>query len=200
MRDTDYMEVFERSMDMPPVSREEGLRVLQTLGLELPPQMQTEEGWSYASALEAAGLGKWNYDTGTWVTTSKQFYAFDAEFPDAAHMYEHYFAGLASITSEPELTFRFLDYLNVQVNEGEGTLTVYFLVNGAIVEYDARVDRDWIDTGIQRAINDCLELLGVEKRFYSIEASQGRIVFYCTDEWARAFEEATLCFMSYDGI
>lgn len=200
MRNTDYMDIFERSMESPPVSQEDGLRVLQTLGLELPPQPETGEGWSYASALEAAGLGVWDYNAGTWVATSKQFYAFDAEFPDAAHMYEHYFAGLESITSDPKLTFRFLDYLNVQVNDGQGTMVVYFLVNGGIVEYNAQVDSDWIDMGIQRAVNDFLELLGVEKRFYSIEASQGGIVFYGTETWTRAFEEATLCFMSYDGV
>lgn len=200
MRDTDYMEVFERSMKMSPVSQEDGLRILQKLGLELPSQPESEEGWSFVSALEAAGLGVWDYSDGTWVATSTQFYAFDAEFPGAAHMYEHYFAGLESITSDPKLTFRLQDYLNVQVKNGQGTMVVYFLVNGGIVEYNAQVNSDWIDTGIQRAINDFLELLGVEKRFYSFEASQGRIVFYCTETWARAFEEATLCFMSYDGV
>ena len=199
MRDTKYMDILERAMNAPPVSQKKGLRILRELGLDLLPQPEINEGWDYASALEAAGLGTWD-DKGIWTPTSKQFYAFDAEFPDASQMYQHYFAGLQSITSEPELVFKFLDHLNVQVKNGEGTMTVYFLVNGGIVEYEAHVNNGWIDTGIQRSINDFLARLGVEKRFYSISASQGSIVFYCTEAWARALEEATLCFMSYDGV
>ena len=38
--------------------------------------------------------------------------------------------------------------------------------------------------------------LDVEKRFYATDCDQGEIIFFCTEEWAREFESATLCYMS----
>ena len=202
MQDTNRMELFEREMDAPPVSQEEGLAVLRRLGLELSPQEEDEEvAWGYWPALEAAGMGTWDEDTGRWTPTSRQFFSFDAEGTGLEEMYTHYFEGLQSITADPELTFRLLDLYTSRVNweEQEGTVTIRFLMNGLLCDYEARFCGDWLDMGIQRAVNEGLAKFGVEKRFYGIDASQGRTMFFCTEDWARAFEEATLCFMEYGG-
>lgn len=195
MRDTTYMDIFERRLNAPPVSQEEGLRILQKQGLELAHQPEPCDDWDHASALEAAGRGTWD-ENGAWTPSSRQFYAADAESSDPEQMYQGYFAGLRSIASELDLRLQGFQ----TAENGEDTIMVRFLVNGNLAEYTAQTYGDLLDTGIQRAINDALERLSVEKRFYSIDTTQGTVVFYCTEEWARAFEEATLCFMNYDGI
>lgn len=200
MRDTDSMQIFERRMDAPPVPQEEGLRILRGLGLEVVPMPELGELWCYEYALNVAGGGAWDYDAETWTPSSSQFFSFDAEAFDVERMYLHYFDGLQSI-SRGELSFSDVvqDNGGVDWETPGGTVAIRLRLNGADFAFAVDFEGDWLDVRIQKAVNQALETLGVQKRFYSIHADQGCVVFFCTEAWARAFEEATLCFMSYNG-
>lgn len=200
MKDTDYMEIFERKMDAPAVAQEDGLRILRELGLEFSSQPEMGDSWDYAQALATVGWGTWDYSVGTWTPSSAQVYAFDAEVFDVAQMYINYFKGLHSISQE-ELTFSDVvqDNSAVDWEAPGGTVTVRLCLNGMDCTYTVEFLGDWLDMRIQKAVNESLEKLGIQKRFYCTDVDQGGILFFCTEEWARKFEDATFCFMQYNG-
>lgn len=201
-----YMDLMERRDERGPVSLDEQVRVLKELGITLSDETlkSTQEIWSeesfgyeYWLPLLYEGWGSYDYKTGTWTPSSSQVYSFDAEFYDVEGMYQLYLQGLQSI-SQGELMFSDVsaDYSKVDYDSRDGTVEVKFTLNGQKCTFLARYMGDWLDLMIRDAVNGALEELGVEKRFYATDGGQGEIIFFCTEEWARAFEEATLCYMS----
>lgn len=199
MRDTNYMELFNRRMEREPLSVQEMCSLLSDCGLE--PHAPDPSWSSFCSdfnlLLELLGSGHYDPETRIWSPSSKHFFAFDAEVIDVETMYLNYLKGLQSI-SQGELSFTDMvqDTTKVNWEEPSGTIAVSFRLNGIECRYDAAFQGDWLDTHIRNAINSCLDRLGIEKRFYATDASQGETLFFCTEAWARKFEEATLCFMS----
>lgn len=199
MHDTKYMDLFERQMDRGPVPAEIQLAVLRDLGLNVPDHAVEkcipENG--FIPLLEAIGWGSYDYEKNIWTPSSAQIYAFDAEVFSIEDMYLIYLKGLQAI-SEGELAFSDVVQDNCQVNWNgpEGIVHVHFSLNGTPCQYDAAFQGDWLDTRIRQAINRQLEQMGIEKRFYATDGAQGEIIFFCSEAWARKFEDATLCFMS----
>ena len=154
-------------------------------------------GFEYMLPLEMEGSGVYDYKNYTWAPSSSQIYAFDSEFFDVEGMYQIYLKGLQSI-SEGELTFTDIttDYSKANFENRGGTVDVRFKLNGKECRFEAEFMGDWLDTHIRNEVNRCLEELCVEKRFYATDGGQGEIIFFCTEEWAREFESATLCYMS----
>ena len=199
MKDTNYMDLFDQRMEHGPFSAAEQIAVLRGLGLDVSEEAADDcvPETAYWPVLEAWGSGTFDFDNKVWTPSSDQVYAFDAEVFDIEGMYLHYFKGLQSISRE-ELTFTDVTQDNSQVNweEPSGTVAVRFCLNGTRFQYDAQFAGDWLDIHIRKAVNRCLEQLGIEKRFYATDGGQGEIIFFCTEDWARRFETATLCFMS----
>lgn len=197
MKDTQYMDLFEQAMERGPVPAEEQAAVLRGLGLDFPDSLQFFPDEAFRSALLTLGWGSYDFDKDLWTPSSHQVFAFDAEVYSIEQMYLNYMKGIQAI-SEGELTFTEVKQDNSGVNweAPSGEVAVTFCLNGMACRYDAAFQGDWLDTRIRQALNGYLEQLGVEKRFYATDGSQGEIVFFCTEKWARAFEEATLCYMS----
>ena len=202
MDDTNYMDLWEQRMDRDTLSEEEQLRILRSLGIVIPEdaaqECNTED--EFTSVLAAIGWGDYDYDKRLWTPSSQQIYAFDAEVFDIEAMYLNYLKGLQAISAE-ELSFTDVvqDNSKVRWEEPSGTVSVSFRINGMDCSYDAEFQGDWLDCRILGAVNRSLEHLGVEKRFYSTDIDQRNIIFFCTEQWARQFESATLCFMSSSG-
>lgn len=200
-----YMELMERRDERGPVPLDEQVRVLKEFGITISDKTIAELGENstgeYWETLMMEGLGTYNYDTRTWTPSSNQVYSFDSEFYDVEGMYQIYLQGLQSI-SQGELTFSDIttDYSKANISEGDGTVDVRFTLNGKECRFEANFMGDWLDLRIRDAVNQNLEELGVEKRFYATDGDQGETIFFCTEEWARAFEEATLCCMSVTTI
>lgn len=197
MRDTNYMDLFEQAMERGPVPKEELATVLQGFGLEVPDSVEFDSEMDFRSVLLSLGWGEFNYDQKLWTPTSRQVFAFDAEVYDIDHMYLNYMKGIQAI-SQGELTITDVKQDNSGVNwdEPSGTVVVTFRLNGMECRYDADFQGDWLDVRIRQALNGYLKQLGIEKRFYATDGAQGEIVFFCTEEWARKFEEVTLCYMT----
>lgn len=197
MRDTNYMDLFEQAMERGPVPKEELATVLQEFGLEVPDSVEFDSEMDFRSVLLSLGWGEFDYDQKLWMPTSRQVFAFDAEVYDIDHMYLNYMKGIQAISQE-ELTITDVKQDNSGVNwdEPSGTVVVTFRLNGMECRYDADFQGDWLDVRIRQALNGYLKQLGIEKRFYATDGVQGEIVFFCTEEWARKFEEVTLCYMT----
>lgn len=201
MRDTDFTDILDRSAERGPVPLEEQLAVLRGLGMEIPEKAADIDlsygAGDYEMLLLSIGWGNYNFETGEWTPSSRQVFAFDAEVYSIEDMYLNYLKGLQSI-SQGELDFSDAaqDNSNVDWDGPDGTVGVTFRLNGMECRYHAQFQGDWLDVRIRAAINGFLEKLGVEKRFYATPGGQGEIVFFCTEAWARQFEEATLCYMS----
>ena len=202
MDNTNYMDLWEQRMNRDTLSEEEQLRILRSLGIVIPEdaaqECNTED--EFTSVLAAIGWGDYDYDKRLWTPSSQQIYAFDAEAFDIEAMYPNYLKGLQAISKE-ELSFTNIvqDNSKVHWEEPSGTVSVRFQINGMDCSYDADFQGDWLDCRILAVVNHCLEKLGVDKRFYSTDIDQRVIIFFCTEQWARQFERATLCFMSSSG-
>lgn len=84
------------------------------------------------------------------------------------------------------------DTENMDWERGTGTITVSLTYNGALYQWDMEAYHDWIDGDVLGVLNTLLEQEDSQKFFYSTwDNGQGAIVFFCTEEWARAFEMAT---------
>lgn len=84
------------------------------------------------------------------------------------------------------------DTENMNWEMGTGTITVSLEWNGQEHSWKMDVDNDWIDAEVLGIYNGLLEKEGVSERFYMTgDDGQGAFVFYCTKEWASAFEDAT---------
>lgn len=84
------------------------------------------------------------------------------------------------------------DTEKVDWERGRGTVTVSLTLNGAQYQWDMEAYYDWIDGDVLGVFNALLEQEDSQKFFYATgDNGQGAIVFFCTEEWARAFEMAT---------
>lgn len=84
------------------------------------------------------------------------------------------------------------DTENVNWERGTGTITVSLEWNGQEYSWGMDVQSDWIDAEVLGIYNGLLEKEEVSERFYMTgDDGQGAFVFYCTGEWASAFEDAT---------
>ncbi len=206
MRDTDYMQLFDSRMERGSQPLSHQIAVLQGLGLTVPENIVQEvfqkgnPPSDFGELLAAIGVGEFDWDTGVWTPVSNQVFSFDGEVFSIENMYPNFIKGLQAI-SEGELVFSDAaqDDSDVDWEAPGGIMHVSYRINGVLCSFDAQFMGDWLDVSFQDAVNHELEKLGVQKRFYATDGIQGNTLFFCTEEWARKFEEATLCYMSYSG-
>lgn len=201
MKDTNYMDLFERRMERGPLHLLQMTDILHSLGLTIPPlDVTDQDGLDFAQLLTFVGEGNFDFDSGIWTPSSSQVFLFDGEAFDIAHMYCNFIKGLQAI-SEGELAFSDVEQDDSRVNLEElgGIMEVRYCLNGVECRFDAQFMGDWLDVNIQDAVNRELEKQGIGKRFYATDGIQGNVIFFCTEDWARTFEEATLCYMSESG-
>lgn len=144
----------------------------------------------YFGMLSVIGSGDMNYTSNIWKPTSSQIYTFDAEFLDIMRMYEHYMNGLQSICSE-EIKFDFVKQHNI-INEDElERIELNIGLNKKTYKCTFDANYNWLNLEVLNFVNGILKSEGIKSKFYGVYNGQGMSMFYCTDEWARKFEEAT---------
>ena len=143
-------------------------------------------------ALMNAGLGEYDYNTGTWTPTSSQVYAFDAEVFDIEHMYTLFLRGVESIV--PGLTISAVqeDLSGIKEDSGmsmaltDGIRSVRFLCNGHAYETELESMGDWFNPLFIDFVNTALEQEGFKDRLHVVsgEMEQMVIIIYGTEERA----------------
>ena len=84
------------------------------------------------------------------------------------------------------------DTEDFELERGRGTIAVSVTFDGKQYQWDMEGYDDWIDGDVLGVFNTLLEQEDSQKFFYATgDNGQGAIVFFCTEEWARAFEMAT---------
>lgn len=84
------------------------------------------------------------------------------------------------------------DTEKVDWERGTGTVTVSLNWNDTQYRWDVEAYYDWIDGDVLGMLNTLLKEADSREFFYAMgDDGQGAIVFYCSEEWAQAFTEAT---------
>lgn len=150
-----------------------------------------------AEMLFMVGVGTYDDEHDTWMPSSHDVYAFDAEFFNISDMYALFLQGVQSIVPG-------LDYTDfsetLEENEtwvslpeliaagglvSQGTKSVSFSINGH--EYQKELDYygDWFNEEAVAWINEVLQQEGFEGRLYEFyDGMQGVILIYGSEEKA----------------
>lgn len=199
MDGTDFLELFQRRMAQPPPTVEAQLDTLRRLGLFLTPEAEAAcvSDPPFLPVLEALGRGQYDPVYGEWTPTSRQVFYMDSQAEWADEIYPIYFQGLESI-AEDQVFFREIhaDLRGVDRATMTGIVPISLELNRRPLCLTARFYADGPDCTILNGVNRALASQGVEKRFFFTDGGEGEVVFFCTDAWARRFEEATLCWTS----
>ena len=186
----------------------EQVSVLRSLGFTIPEEMEDalcvcieeNEMVSYVERYPYT----WLLDNLAWVDEeewadlyqdSAEVFWFDFEGWDICTDYIRVLEGMqklsaGSILDDVENIRE--DTENINWEMGTGTITVSLEWNGQEHSWKMDVQSDWIDAEVLGIYNGLLEKEGVSERFYMTgDDGQGAFVFYCTGEWASAFEKAT---------
>lgn len=139
-------------------------------------------------------LGSKEYLVSKGVASSQldKIYSFDMEVMDIERMYSIFLNQVMAL-SKGELVFSDIseDLSAVDLENGTGTFVVRFVYKGKSYEYPAKFYYDWFDPEIVLFVNQVLEEHGNEKRLYGMsDGYQALILFYATEEWATAFNQA----------
>lgn len=80
----------------------------------------------------------------------------------------------------------------VDWDRGRGEVVVSLNWNHTRYQWDVEAYNDWIDSDVLGMLNTLLKEADSQEYFYATgDNGQGAIVFFCTEEWAQAFTEAT---------
>lgn len=202
---------------------------LRDLGIDISDQMlkETEESWAgwnqyYTEGgmppvdyygddfpvylLIWLGMGDEDAETGEWVPSSSDVYAFDAERDDIENMYHMFLKGIAAIVpgfgitdvyekiEEYKETGSFTDRMKQAEETGiwpaEGITTVSFCLNGHTYQRELGFYGDWIDGNAINWMNEVLEQENFDGRIHCYDDDgQGYILLYGSQEFAQRLEE-----------
>lgn len=148
-----------------------------------------------ALLLTSVGCGKYNLNTGKWMPSSNKVYSFDLEALDIEGMYILLLSRIATISNN-ELEFSNINEHTSDINyqQGTGTKLITFVLNGKKYIFEAKCNYDWYDIEILDYINQILKEENNSKQLYFMnDGYQECIIFYCTEDWSRLFENKTGC-------
>lgn len=147
--------------------------------------------------LTAVGMGTYD-DNLTWHPSSETVLYLDMELFGGDTLYGDFFRGLNHICGG-EFVFSDLreDYSDADMEEGEGTIGLSFLVNEERLSCSAVMMQDWFDPEVFNCVSEAAVHPESGKRLYAMyDGMQGLIIFYNTPEWAEQFEMKTGCPLS----
>ena len=202
---------------------------LRDLGIDIPDQTlkEIEESWAgwnqyyieggmfpvdyYGDEFPVylliwLGMGDEDTETGEWMPSSSDVYAFDAERDDIENMYHMFLQGITAIVpgfevtdvcekiEEYEETGSFSDRMKQAEETGiwpaEGITTVSFCLNGHTYQRELGFYGDWIDGNAIDWMNEVLEQENYDGRIHCYDdGGQGYILLYGTQEFAQRLEE-----------
>lgn len=144
--------------------------------------------------LSFAGMGTYD-DSFVWHPSSETVLYLDMELFGGDTLYGDFFRGLNSICGG-EFVFSDLteDYSAADMEKGEGTIGLSFLVNGEPFSCGAVMMQDWFDPEVFNRVSEAAVHPESGKRLYAVyDGMQGLIIFYNTPDWAARFEVQTGC-------
>ena len=180
----------------------EKIAVIESLGIVFPETLENEiradsgldeEFMDYPVLLSWLGFGWYNSIREEFVPYGDDVFAFDAEMWDLSGDYIRLIEAVARISDgevtvencSAEITGVFREY-------GLGRQVIRFTMNGTERTFRAKIRSDWMDVGIIKYLNRCLEKDGSPRRVWCMyDMGQGFVVFCETQEWAESFEKAT---------
>lgn len=180
----------------------EKIAVIESLGIDFPETLEheirteyglDEEFMDYPVLLSWLGFGWYNSVREEFVPYGDDVFAFDAEMWDISGDYIRLLEAAARI-SDGEVTVGdcSVETTGVFWEYGLGRQVIRFTMNGAERKFSAKMQGDWMDVGIIKYLNKCLEKDGSPRRVWCMyDMGQGFVVFCETQEWAANFEKAT---------
>ncbi|MBQ9951578.1 MAG: hypothetical protein IJO98_05515 [Clostridia bacterium] len=180
----------------------EKIAVIESLGIVFPETLENEiradsgldeEFMDYPVLLSWLGFGWYNSIREEFVPYGDDVFAFDAEMWDLSGDYIRLIEAVARISDgevtvencSAEITGVFREY-------GLGRQVIRFTMNGTERTFRAKIRSDWMDVGIIKYLNRCLEKDGSPRRVWCMyDMGQGFVVFCETQEWVENFEKAT---------
>lgn len=176
----------------------EGILVLSELGIQVPEvdeALWEEDSSEYMieDLLFLAGIGEYDFDTFEWSPATSGVYAFDLEVFDVGNMYTDFLRGVEALSGgELEFTEIVEDDSDINMDTGTGWKTVTFLYDGQSRTLRAELYYDWFNPSFANALAQMTEDDRTGKRLrFCFDGYQVAYVFWCDDDWARAFTRAT---------
>ncbi len=191
----------QRNISPDYVSFEEQMFVLRSFGFTIPDELE-ETLWDYMEDDETKTYVEeypytWLLLNLAWgdVDQGTEVFWFDFESFDISTNYIWVLEGMKELSAGSILD----SVENIQEDiedmdweKGTGTITVSLEWEGQEHSWEMNVENDWIDPKVLGIYNGMLEKEDVSERFYAtFDDGQGALVFYCSKDWARAFENAT---------
>lgn len=207
-REMYYQEDFGPADYLDYVPLDKQVETMESFGLQVPGEtvesmwefmteygMQNQiEGNPYTWLLTSLGAPKYDED-GKISGYSQDVFWFDFEGIDISTDYIDVLNGMLALAKGSCLdtvTDISEDTAKVNWEKGKGTVTVSLEWEGETYHWDMDVKYDWIDGEVLGVLNTLLIQGDSEENFYMTgDNGQGAIVFFCTEEWAENFREAT---------
>lgn len=174
--------------------QEEKLQELEQSLEEEPSYRVWLEGDPYAALIGMAAYPEYDMENWKIRSFSEQAYWFDWEGMDLEEDYCNILRGVEVISGgELHITDMAVDGSKANWEQGNGTLSIGFSVNGIAQVSKVRIENDWLDSDFLDDVRSALKAAGMtEKQLYSMDDSgQGCILLYRTPEWAKEFTEKT---------
>lgn len=147
------------------------------------------------SLLMHIGMGSYDSDTGMWVPSSLQVYAFDTEVLYIEGMYQLYLQGLSSIIPkfQPADVHEHIETYaenDERFLTPEGKTTVSFMLNGKRFEWTVDFYGDWFNDEVISLTNELLKQEGFDGRIHSFyDGGQGMILLYGDKAYGKKLRE-----------
>lgn len=196
---TNDMSYEEMAAELAPLGIHISQQAIQELK-EYDAQYAAEHGEYYAQNTTAnkvadllywEGCGIYDQETWEWTPSESGVYWFDLEVMDCASIYTDFLRGLDAM--DESLTFSGVteDYSQVDMETGTGIVTFSFDYLGNRRTFNAQYESDWFDTNMLTHMGRILQQDSDPKDLWYTFDGQGVLLYYGTQEEARALEQKT---------
>lgn len=128
------------------------------------------------------GMGQYDYDTWEWTPSESGLYWFDLEVVNADTMYTDFLRGLDYMDSAQTFSNVSYDYSRVNMETGQGKITVSFDYWLEHYELEADCNYDWFDTDMVYHLGRILAADADPKDLWMTTDGQGILLYYGTEE------------------
>ena len=137
------------------------------------------------------GGGIYDEHTWEWTPSRSGVYWFDTEVWNMSAIYTDFLTGLSAMDESLVVSNVTEDYSTADIDNGTGSVTVSFDLNGAHHEIAAEYQGDWFDTGFLLRICQILEKDKEAENLYFYFDDQAILLYYGTGSQVRQLEWKT---------
>lgn len=128
------------------------------------------------------GMGQYDYETMEWTPSESGLYWFDLEVMNVDTMYSDFLRGLDYMDKAQTFANVSYDYSHVNIESGQGKITVSFDYWLQHYELEANYNYDWFDTDMVYHLSRILAADADPKDLWMTTDGQGILLYYGTEE------------------